>query len=398
MIENKNGSQTCTTIDYVFASKGIAPRIRRLTLEEDRMGSDHKMLVIEVSGRVGLDEGKGVREAWRVEDIPEEGQDKRKFVHAFQSAMHAWIQETTTQTELLEAMGVEAHRVVNIMEWSFQARLDKVSDRELGVKRIGPRASPRLDAAMRMMNDHRRACEMVLKRVMADGNSTDGDRAGAVGMYRDAKRNLLRATAKRKEVVEGELFRQIEEKQADSKLFWSRAKKVTGGMNGGVSPPPMAMNEDGVVETDPMQVLEVWKIFSEGIASQVEEEEGIYDDEHRDWVEKRLKWMRELKLFQGGLDDDITKQEVFAAIRKLKLGKAPGIDGVLTSILKTAADAVGTNKLKEGNTVVEALTLMFNYVFLSGQWPERWGSGIIFPLYKEGSRMEPGNYRPITLR
>ena len=24
-------------------------------------------------------------------------------------------------------------------------------------------------------------------------------------------------------------------------------------------------------------------------------------------------------------------------------------------------------------------------------------SGIIFPLYKEGSRMEPGNYRPITL-
>ena len=184
--------------------------------------------------------------------------------------------------------------------------------------------------------------------------------------------------------MEGELFRQIEEKQADSKLFWSRAKKVTGGMNGGVSPPPMAMNEDGVVETDPMQVLEVWKRFSEGIASQVEEEEGIYDDEHRDWVEKRLKWMRELKLFQGGLDDDITKQEVFAAIRKLKLGKAPGIDGVLTSILKTAADAVGTNKLKEGNTVVEALTLMFNYVFSSGQWPERWGSGIIFPLYGQG--------------
>ena len=87
-----------------------------------------------------------------------------------------------------------------------------------------------------MMNDHRRACEMVLKRVMANGNSTDGDRASAVGMYRDAKRNLLRVTARRKEMVEGELFRQIEEKQADSKLFWSRAKRVTGGMSGGVHP------------------------------------------------------------------------------------------------------------------------------------------------------------------
>ena len=107
--------------------------------------------------------------------------------------------------------------------------------------------------------------------------------------------------------------------------------------------------------------------------------------------------MRKLKLVQGGLDDAITEKEVVTAIRKLKLGKAPGVDGVLTSILKVAADAVGTNKLKQGNTVVEALTLMFNYVFSSGQWPERWGSGIIFPLYKEGSRLEPGNYRPITL-
>ena len=107
--------------------------------------------------------------------------------------------------------------------------------------------------------------------------------------------------------------------------------------------------------------------------------------------------MRGMQLVQDGLDDAITEEEVFAAIRKLKLGKAPGIDGILTSILKTAADAVGTNKLKHGNTVVEALTLLFNYVFSSGEWPERWGSGIIFPLYKEGSRLKPGNYRPITL-
>ena len=47
--------------------------------------------------------------------------------------------------------------------------------------------------------------------------------------------------------------------------------------------------------------------------------------------------------------------------------------------------------------MVEALTLIFNYVFSREQWPERWGSGIIFPLYKQGSKLEPGNYRPITL-
>lgn len=30
-------------------------------------------------------------------------------------------------------------------------------------------------------------------------------------------------------------------------------------------------------------------------------------------------------------------------------------------------------------------------------WPKRWAQGIIFPLYKDGSRLAPGNYRPIAL-
>ena len=68
------------------------------------------------------------------------------------------------------------------------------------------------------------------------------------------------------------------------------------------------------------------------------------------------------------LDGQITDEEVFAAIRKLKMGKAPGVDGMLTSIIKTAADAVYTSKLKKGNTVVEALTLLFNYVFEKEKW------------------------------
>ena len=210
-------------------------------------------------------------------------------------------------------------------------------------------------------------------------------------------RELLRATGRRKAMEEGKLCRQIEEKQADSKLFWRRSKKVIGGMKGGVSPPPMAMDAEERVETDPIKVLEVWRKFSEGLASEMPEEEGIYDDEYKEEVEKRLRMLRDMKLVQDDLDDEITEKEVFVAIRKLKMGKAPGVDGILTSILKTAADAVGTNKLKHGNTVVEALTLLFNYVFSSGEWPERWGSGIIFPLYKEGSRLKPGNFRPITL-
>ena len=41
--------------------------------------------------------------------------------------------------------------------------------------------------------------------------------------------------------------------------------------------------------------------------------------------------------------------------------------------------------------------LLFNFVFKHEVWPKRWGQGIIFPIFKEGSRLDPGNYRPIAL-
>ena len=39
--------------------------------------------------------------------------------------------------------------------------------------------------------------------------------------------------------------------------------------------------EDGQVESDPLKVLGAWRRFSAEIASQTQEEEGIYDDDHR---------------------------------------------------------------------------------------------------------------------
>ena len=152
--------------------------------------------------------------------------------------------------------------------------------------------------------------------------------------------------------------------------------------------------------TDPVEVLRAWRDFSAGIASadlSGTQEEGMYDDEYKRKVEERLEWMRSVHQHQPILDDPITAMEVFAAIRKLKMGKAPGEDGVLTDILKTAADAVNNSKLRGPNSVVEALVLMFNFVFEKGVWPDRWGTGIIFPLHKHDSRLDPSNYRPITL-
>jgi len=74
-----------------------------------------------------------------------------------------------------------------------------------------------------------------------------------------------------------------------------------------------------------------------------------------------------------------------------------GVDGTLDTILKEAAAAVDTRTLDASIPVVDSLLLLFNFVFKHEVWPKRWGQGIIFPLFKEGSRLDPGNYRPIAL-
>ena len=149
--------------------------------------------------------------------------------------------------------------------------------------------------------------------------------------------------ARRKHLKEMELFHDVENNQGNSKLFWGKFKLLRNSIHVAKSPPPVVTDEKGNTVTDPVEVLRVWREFSANIASKEVSgttEEGIYDEEYQKEVEERLEWLRSVKQHQPVLDDPITAGEVFAAIRKLKMGKAPGKDGVLTDILKTAADAV----------------------------------------------------------
>jgi hypothetical protein len=173
-----------------------------------------------------------------------------------------------------------------------------------------------------------------------------------------------------------------------------------GGLRSSVSPPPMVeITEDDITrcETDPLMTLKAWRNYWKALANPSPEEEAKYDNDHKDNVLRRLDHLRTLPVHQAHFDEPITRKEVWNAIRKLKCGKAPGVDGILSTIIKEAADAVGTSKLEDHNPVVDSLVLLFNFVFKHEVWPKRWGQGTIFPLFKEGSRLDPGNYRPIAL-
>jgi hypothetical protein len=206
--------------------------------------------------------------------------------------------------------------------------------------------------------------------------------------------------SKRREFSDLKLFRDIEAKQGNSKLFWGKVQKLSAKASSHETPPPICVDALGNTVTDPLAVLRAWRSFSASIASNSFEgtkEEGIYCEDFEAEEKERFERMRLVKVNQPWLDRPIGAREIFDAVRKLRMGTAPGEDGLLPDIIKTAADAFNNNKTRGNNTVIEALQLLFNFVFEREVWPERWSSGMIFPLYKADSRLDPSNYRPITL-
>jgi hypothetical protein len=399
VVDHIGGSRTETTIDYALVSAPLFQHIVSMEIVDDRMNSDHSPIIVKFRG-LALAEGAGTpsREVWRVEKIPHESTPEyRDFVGAYQDAFTDWLDNAKSQIERCTLENIDHNSVADLLENSFQLCLDDVSEEQIGRKLIGPSSTPLMNKEIKALNKQRLDFERALRKTMKNPNSTQEERDHMVHHYRQAKASAIHASAARREELELEMFHQIEKNHSNSKLLWARAKSVSGGLRSSISPPPMAHNSAGEVETDIVGVLKVWKEFSSSIANPGNTEEGKYDDDYKEHTEARLERLRIVKLIQQVLDCTITRQEIFVAIRKLKVGKAPGLDGIITSILKAAADAIGTNELKSKNSVVDSLVFVFNYIFKHEVWPDRWSRGIVFPLYKQDSRLDPGNYRPITL-
>ena len=90
--------------------------------------------------------------------------------------------------------------------------------------------------------------------------------------------------------------------------------------------------------------------------------------------------------FVPELDNPITEHEVRQAIKKLKTGKACGLDDICGEILKHA-----------DSLVVPFLPNLFNRLYNASHFPLDWCKSVIIPLLKKGDDKNPNNYRGISL-
>ena len=83
---------------------------------------------------------------------------------------------------------------------------------------------------------------------------------------------------------------------------------------------------------------------------------------------------------------DVTVVEVKAAVTEMKNKKSPGENGVPIEAIKFG-----------GNTLLRAITTLFNNCLELGKIPEAWENAVIILLHKKGDITKLENYRPISL-
>ena len=95
---------------------------------------------------------------------------------------------------------------------------------------------------------------------------------------------------------------------------------------------------------------------------------------------EKIKLRNKLNLDQ--LNKPFDLEEIKQGIKRLKTKKAQGIDCISSEMIKCS-----------NNALLSKITKLFNLILDSGYYPETWNHGLIHSIHKNGSKMDPSNYR-----
>lgn len=101
------------------------------------------------------------------------------------------------------------------------------------------------------------------------------------------------------------------------------------------------------------------------------------------------------------LNVPVTVEEVAKVLKRLKLGKAPGPDGILPEMLKEAivpcdrASPSGPKVYR--NVLLPVIHAIVKEVFQSGAFPSSWAEAAVSAVFKKGDRAVMDNYRGIAV-
>ena len=168
----------------------------------------------------------------------------------------------------------------------------------------------------------------------------------------------------------------------NQKLFWGAVKRCRRGNQ---CPTRHVKNNQGVLIKDDEKILEVWKEYFQSLHNQINnshmadngntEMNGNSDNDSNDELTENQEE-----------DYEITMGELIKAKKKIKIGKAPGADGIYPEMI--------VHQGMEGDRL---LLKVCQVAFKMKMVPEDWRKSIIIPIHKGGASTQCENYRGISL-
>lgn len=83
---------------------------------------------------------------------------------------------------------------------------------------------------------------------------------------------------------------------------------------------------------------------------------------------------------------DIDMEEILITVNNLSTAKAAGPDGITVRLVKENIDILGPVLLR-----------LFNHSLHTGNYPSTLKTAKVTPIFKEGDKSDPSNYRPISV-
>ena len=256
-------------------------------------------------------------------------------------------------------------------EWvSFKETVYKSAVEVCGMRRVGGRGIRKgsewwNESVKKVLKEKRQ----VFERWLQSKRSEDWD------LYKEKRSEAKRAVKEAKRLANERWGERLAGNFRDSKkMFWKEMKRIRKGES---KKEECVKDVNGEVLSERRRVLGRWGEYFGSLLNATDEREA------------------EIAVVGGGgmprggrsMNEEIGKTEVRAAIKRLKAGKAAGMDRIAGECIRSG-----------GEVIVEWLVRIFNGCFEVGCVPGDWKSACIVPLYKgKGDTRECGSYRGISL-
>lgn len=323
------GGKGSTVIDYIIGDRETREKVKRMRVG-DRIDSDHHPLEMWIEGkRRGGKRGRGKRGGGKKGRGIWNEEGKKKF----KEKIEAW--------EGKEEEGIEEEWVG--MEGRIKEVLLEVEKEMEGGK-------------MERSGWWDEECvkkKKVVRRKLREWRRNEGDGEE----YRKEKREYKELCERKKKVENDRWERRAEEAKKESEVWEiiNKERKWRRRVGEGIE----------MVE---------WKEYFMRLTGGVEEK-VVRGRRRKGGNEK-----------EGDEEEEISVGEIKKMMKKIKDGKAAGIDGVPAEVWKYG-----------GEKMEEWLWKFCNRVWKGEGWPEAWKEGLIVPILKKGEGERVEDYRGVTL-